>query len=356
MRRSILAIAFLTLAAVFVPSLLQAQENNVLRVATIERVPFSFKEDGTWTGFSIELLREIANRIGRETEFVPTGSFPQMLGLVENSQVHAAAANISITRSREEVMDFSQPIFDAGLTVLMPSNSTPNVFSVLFRKELLIWLAGAVGLLFVAGNLIAFFERNSPHFKGAGYSNGLGEGLWWAVNVVTNASFTIFTPVTRAGRMVAYGLIIIGLFVVSAFVAQITASLTVGELRSQVDGYKDLYDKRVGTTNGSTSARFLKGKSIQFTGYDNIRDMFGALERGDLDAVVHDAPILAYYAQTTGRGRFKIVGRVFNPEKYGFAFPQNSPDTEAVSRELLRMRESGDYADLVQVWFGANYH
>ena len=55
----------------------------------------------------------------------------------------------------------------------------------------------------------------------------------------------------------AYLLIIIGLFVVSAFVAQITASLTVETLRSQVGNVNDLRGKSVGTTEGSTSSRVI---------------------------------------------------------------------------------------------------
>ena len=42
---------------------------------------------------------------------------------------------------------------------------------------------------------------------------------------------------------------------VSAFVAKISASLTVGELTSQIRGYRDLSDRRIGTTAGSTAAQ-----------------------------------------------------------------------------------------------------
>jgi len=84
---------------------------------------------------------------------------------------------------------------------------------------------------------------------------------------------------------------------VSIFVAKITATLTVGELRSSVQSLSDLYGRKIGTTTAS----FLKSQSLRLQEFDDINSMFSALEKGRLDAVVHDAPILAYYAQTKGK-------------------------------------------------------
>jgi polar amino acid transport system substrate-binding protein len=346
----------LILSAVLLVSFTQAPDAaEKLRVATIERKPFSFQQDDVWIGFSIELWNAIAKLNDIETEFVEVKRFSEMLDMVENGSVDAAAANISITYAREQRMDFSQSIFDSGLLVLMPSENSPSIFSVILRKELLLWLLSAFGLLVFAGGLIAFCERKSPHFNSLEHNTRFGEGLWWAVNVVTNASFTIFTPQTRSGRFVGYGLIIIGLFVVSVFVAQITSALTVGELRSQIDGVNDLYGKRVGTTANSTSSRFLNAQSINHKTFDSLDALFAAIEKGELDAVVHDAPILAYYAKTEGQGKFRTAGRVFNPEKYGFLFPQNSTDRERFDQGLLQLRESGQYNKILTKWFGGEY-
>lgn len=326
-----------------------------LRVATVERKPFSFRQDGVWIGFTIELWKAIAELNEIETEFVNSNQFVEMLNSVENGSADAAVANISITHAREQRMDFSQPIFDAGLLVLMPNTNAPSVFSVVLRKELLLWLLSAVGLLVCAGGLIAFFERKNPHFESLRHNTKFGEGLWWAVNVVTNASFTIFTPTTRSGRLVGYGLIVVGLFVVSAFVAQITAALTVGELRSQIGGVNDLYEKRVGTTQGSTSSRYLTAQSINHETYETLDTLFAAIENDEVDAIVHDAPILAYFAKTRGQGKFRTVGRVFNPEKYGFLFPQNSVEREKFDQGLLKLRETGQYNMILKKWFGSDY-
>ncbi len=347
--------ASLLIAFTVTPSAQAADIENQLRVATIERKPFAFQQDGVWIGFAVELWKAIAATYDIETDFVGTSQFSEMLNAVENGTVDAAAANISITHSREQRMDFSQPIFDSGLLVLMPSESSPSLMSVLMRKQLYFLLLSAVGLLVMAGALIAFFERKNVHFKNLEHNTRFGEGLWWSVNVVTNASFTIFTPVTRSGRLVGYGLIVVGLFVVSVFVAQITAALTVGELRNQIDGINDLYGKRVGTTAGSTSSRFLTAQSINHKTFETLDGLFAAIEDDKLDAIVHDAPILAYFAKTQGEGKFRTAGRVFNPEKYGFLFPEGSAEREKFDQGLLKLRETGQYNTILQKWFGNQY-
>lgn len=330
-----------------------AQQN--LTVATIERKPFSFQEDGVWTGFSIELWDSIAENIGVTTTYKETTSFPELLEQVEKFYADAAIANISITFQREEKMDFSLPIFDSGLMILAPIGGSASIFDAIWNRDLFLWLAGAAILLFGAANLIYLFERKKNENFGRTYATGVGEGIWWTFNAIMNAGFEIVTPTSRAGRFLAVGLIILGLFVVSAFVAQITASLTVGQLQNQVGGYEDLYDKKVGTTTGSTSSAFLAGKSVRHQGYERIDEVFAALESGEIDAMVHDAPILSYYAQTDGRGRFSTVGRLFHPEKYGIALPSVSSRREEINRALLHIREDGTYEALLEKWFGSDY-
>lgn len=347
--------ASLIVALAVTPSAQASDAENKLHVVTIERKPFAFQQDGVWIGFAIELWKAIAATYEIETDFTSASQFSEMLNAVENGTVDAAVANISITHSREQRMDFSQPIFDSGLLVLMPSESSPSLMAVLMRKQLYFLLLYAVGLLVIAGALIAFFERKNTHFKNLNHNSKFGEGLWWSVNVVTNASFTIFTPVTRAGRIVGYSLIVVGLFVVSIFVAQITAALTVSELRSQIDGVNDLYGKRIGTTAGSTSSRFLTAQSINHTTFKTLDGLFAAIVDEELDAIVHDAPILAYFSKTQGEGKFRTVGRVFNPEKYGFLFPEESAEREKFDQGLLKLRETGQYNTILQKWFGNQY-
>ncbi|WP_456386372.1 transporter substrate-binding domain-containing protein [Profundibacter sp.] len=60
----------------------------------------------------------------RNSEIVRADQFSQMLDMVEDGRVDAAIANISITAKREGRFDFSQPVFESGLQIMIHSDST----------------------------------------------------------------------------------------------------------------------------------------------------------------------------------------------------------------------------------------
>jgi len=357
LRRFFLILIFLLVPA---PGVSTAQEAatgpTVLKIMTIERQPFTILKAGKYSGFSIDLWQAVAGQLNVRTQFITATTFSGMLDAVKSGAADAAVANISITSAREEVVDFSQPIFDAGLQILIRENSgSAGILSALLTWEIFAWLALGGLVLFVAATLMWFFERRTQPYFDHPYREGIWRSFWWALNVVVNGGFEERIPNSWPGRAFAVLLVVASLFVVSIFVAKITATLTVGELRSSIQSLSDLYGKKIGTTAGSTTASFLKSRSVRFAGFKDIKSMFAALESGQLDAVVHDAPILAYYAATRGRGIVRTTGKIFRPEKYGIAVQQGSALVEPINRSLLKLREDGTYRALVEKWFGDTY-
>lgn len=324
-----------------------------LKVLTIKRQPFAMVVKGRLVGFSVELWQEVARELGMRTEFEVETSFRDMLKRVADGKVDAAIANITITSEREKVLDFSQPMFDAGIQVMVRSSGgTGGLFGAIFNWEMLGLVVVAGLVLFIVANLMWWFERRDQPYFQYPYGEGIWRAFWWALNLMVNGGFEERVPQTRKGRLFAVFLVIASLFLVSAFVAKITAALTVGELTSQISSYRDLFNRRVGTTEGSTSAEFLEGHAVPYRRFPGMRQLLKAMEKGELDAVVHDAPVLAYYVNTRGSGRVRLIGAVMRPEKYGIALPAGSKQREGINQALLRIREDGRYADLYRKWFG----
>ncbi len=324
-----------------------------LKILTIERQPFAMMRKGQLVGFSVELWKEVARELGRDYEFEVATSFSDMLQRVAAAKADGAIANITITSEREKTLDFSQPMFDAGIQVMVHSSGgTAGLFGALFNWDMLGLLVLAGVLLFIVANLMWWFERRDQPYFQYPYGEGMWRSFWWALNVMVNGGFEERVPQTRNGRVFAVFLVIASLFLVSAFVAKITASLTVGELKSQIQSYRDLFSRRVGTTEGSTSAAFLERHNVPFRKFSSMAALLQAMEKSELDAVVHDAPVLAYYANTTGKGRMRLIGAVLRPEKYGMALPPGSDMREGINRALLRIHEQGRYDDLYRKWFG----
>lgn len=345
--------------ALLVPLTATAQSTtDPLRIATVTRAPFSLpSDDGGHTGFSIDLMNLTTAELGLEVEYERFDTFGAMMAAVEAGEVDGAIANISITAAREQVMDFTQPIFDGGIQVMLqPSgNSGSRLISVLITRDIGLTVLAAVILLLAGGMLMWVFERRRQPYFDLEPKEAVFPALWWALNVVVNGGFEERMPRSPMGRVFGVALVISSLFIVSIFVAQITAALTLSAIQESVDNLNDLDGRQVGTLEGSTTADFLDARGISHATYadpDLMLDAFGAQR---LDAVVFDGPILAYYAETVGPENARLLDRIYRPEKYGVAFPTGSELREPMNRAILGLREDGSYAALLSEWFGNAY-
>jgi polar amino acid transport system substrate-binding protein len=325
-----------------------------LKVVTVTRPPFSMPENGAEDGFSMDLWRSVAKDLGRDFEIVRLAQFGDMLKMIRDGTADVAIANISITADREKVMDFSQPIFESGLQIMIPDDGRGDlsVLRAVFSRDLLTAVALAMALLFVAGMIMWRLERRAQPYFDKPAKQAAFPAFWWALNLVVNGGFEERSPQTFLGRLFGVFLVISSLFLVSIFVANVTAVLTVDAIRNNVNSINDLYGKQVATIEGSTASIFLNSRDMRYRKFSDLGDMLQEFENGSLDAIVFDAPILAYYANKSG-GRAKITGPTFRRENYGIALPSGSALAEPINQSLLRLREDGTYASLYRKWFGS---
>jgi polar amino acid transport system substrate-binding protein len=327
-----------------------------LRVATRIVRPFVFEEGGNLTGFSIELWEEIAVLIGARTEYVTLPTVQDLLNATRGREVDLAISAISITEEREREWDLSQPMFDAGLQILAPArgggSSLASILGAVFSPAFLtVSLIMAFGTL-LAGHIVWFFEANREDgvFRGRRYFPTIFEAIFWAVS--TLATQAEMWPKSAIARVVSTFWMFAALLFVAYFTATVTSALTVQQLRTDIQGPDDLPGKRVATVRGSTSAQYLGQRSITASDFTTIDEALAALERGEGDAVVYDAPVLQYYASHEGKGKVTVVGPVFRKEDYGILFPNESPLRKRVNEALLRLRANGTYDRLLTKWFG----
>ncbi|WP_371169401.1 transporter substrate-binding domain-containing protein [Aliiroseovarius sp. 2305UL8-7] len=332
---------------------LMAQDRN-LTFATIERPPFSIVEDGEITGFSIELMRAIAFEMNLSIDFELTQNFPDMLKLVEGGGVDGAIANISITRDREARMDFTQPIYSGGLQIMVPAGQGQiSVWRTLFSWDIALAILAAFAILFGGGMLMWAVERGRQPYFDLSAREAMFPSFWWALNLVVNGGFEERMPRSAFGRFFGTILVISSLFIVSVFVAHITAKITVDAISGSIHSVTDLDGKRVGTTEGSTAARFLTDRGVNHIDFASFGELVASFEEGELDAVVFDGPILSHYVQNDGAWSGQMLNSVFQPENYGIALPAGSPLREEINVALLRLIETGAYRDLSVRWFGS---
>lgn len=334
----------------------QGAGGDRLVVGTVTRAPFSLVEDGRDIGFGLDLWAAIADELGLLYDIRRYDGFPEMLADIESGATNAAVANISITADREERMDFSQPIFSAGLQILLPPQGGGLALVQAALTPRLIGLTAlALGVLLALGMLMWLVERRHHDVFGRSAREATFPAFWWALNLMLNGEQVGKAPRSALGRLLGVVMVVGSLFVVSIFVASVTANLTLDALEQDVGRVTDLDGRRVGTTEGSTASSYLNGRGVAHRTFPDFQSLIAAFETGAIEAVVFDGPILAYWLDGAGAGRARLVDRVFQPEYYGIALPPDSPLREPINRTLLRLEEDGTYGDLVQAWFGASY-
>ncbi len=81
--------------------------------------PFEFKNaKGEYTGFYIELWKEVAKRLGLDYKMQPM-DFNGIIPGLQTAQVDVGIAGMTINDERAKVVDFSDPYYDSGLSILV---------------------------------------------------------------------------------------------------------------------------------------------------------------------------------------------------------------------------------------------
>jgi polar amino acid transport system substrate-binding protein len=324
-------------------------------VATRVLPPFIIKDGDSYAGFSAALWEYIAQDAGVAFSWKEVGNVKEIIATVEKMEAQAAIAAISITSEREAKFDFSQPIFESGLQIMVPAGADGgfgfmNVLRILSSGALPAMLALLAALVLIPAHVVWLAERkhSNPLFSRT-YIPGIFHALWWAVGATAGQQPDI--PRSGLGRFLSAISILISVIFMAFFTASLTASITVGQLQGDIKGPTDLIGKRVGTTVGSTAAKYLLDRGITPREYEKIDDAYRELETNKLDAVVFDAPVLLYYAANEGRDKVRVIGGIFRRENYGIMFPPGSLLRKRINASLLKMREDGSYDRLYDRWF-----
>jgi polar amino acid transport system substrate-binding protein len=330
-----------------------------LRVGTRLVKPFVYEEGGILTGFSVELWHELSRQLKVNSDFVVKASVKELLQAVKSKEVHLGISAVSITAEREIDFDFSQPMFDAGLQILTPAQGSTSgligaIVAGIFSPSVLPIIGVVLLMILVPAHLVWFFERRNATglLTHRSYFPGILEACWWAASTLATQADQM--PRTALARITAVIWMFASVVFIAYFTAAVTTSLTVQQLRGEINGPADLPGKRIASVKGSTSADYLQRQHIEVMEYANIEEAYRALGESKTDAVVYDAPVLLYYASRDGKGKVQVVGSIFRKENYGIVFPPESPYRKPVNEALLKIKEDGTYDRLYTKWFGSN--
>ena len=110
------------------PEVTTIEDGKLTVGSDIPYPPFEFKKGGELQGLDIDLMDEIASRLGLEAEYVDT-SFDTIFTQLAGGRFDAVVAASTITPEREEQVNFSDPYYNAQQSLTVNVEETPDIKS-----------------------------------------------------------------------------------------------------------------------------------------------------------------------------------------------------------------------------------
>jgi len=342
--------------------LLAAQVSSKEYVVGVKPTPpfVNISANNQVSGFSIDLLDQLM-LIMDPTAKVRYHIDPDMtshLKNVVNGKVDFGIAATTITAEREQVLDFTQPFYNADLAILVPRSDTQRwaFVDIFMSKELLITLFGIFIYVVFISHIVWLVERKgtNSHFS-MPYSEGVLQALWWTVVTISTVGYGDLHLKRPIGRFLGVFVIFSGIMLFGVAIASLTSALTVQQLKPTITGPKDLPGHTVAVLENTNTAKVTKNMGVYQKPIRALYEGLLALDSRKVDAVIHDRPLLQHLIKDITDQRFLIVDKGFAPSTYGITLPQGSEITEKLNIALLKLLEGGKdslYNDIHKKWFG----
>ncbi len=90
--------------------------------------------------------------------------------------------------------------------------------------------------------------------------------------------------------------------------------------------------------------------AIQVDEYLGQAEVTAAVVDGKDDALLADSPVTGYAVKRSG-GALSLVGRLYQPVRYGYVLPGDQPDfAAAIARALRQLMAEGTYTSILDKW------
>ncbi|MGC1445875.1 MAG: transporter substrate-binding domain-containing protein, partial [Xanthobacteraceae bacterium] len=206
-----------------------ASSQRELVVGTKETPPFAMKgADGNWSGISIDLWRRIADELHLRYKFAEETQVQGLIDGVAGGKFDVAVAALTVTAARERIVDFTEPFYATGLGIAVRTGGEASWLPVIRTMTSFGFVQAVlalVGLALATGFVVWLIERRHNEHFGGGVAKGVGAGVWWSTQAMTQRHTGDLGPRTLPGRVVAIVWMIVSIITIAVFTASITSVL-----------------------------------------------------------------------------------------------------------------------------------
>nr|XP_055051138.1 glutamate receptor ionotropic, NMDA 2B [Misgurnus anguillicaudatus]XP_055051139.1 glutamate receptor ionotropic, NMDA 2B [Misgurnus anguillicaudatus]XP_055051140.1 glutamate receptor ionotropic, NMDA 2B [Misgurnus anguillicaudatus]XP_055051141.1 glutamate receptor ionotropic, NMDA 2B [Misgurnus anguillicaudatus]XP_055051143.1 glutamate receptor ionotropic, NMDA 2B [Misgurnus anguillicaudatus]XP_055051144.1 glutamate receptor ionotropic, NMDA 2B [Misgurnus anguillicaudatus] len=344
-------------------------------------------------GFCIDILKKIAKSVkftydlylvtnGKHGKKI-NGTWNGMVGEVVMKNAHMAVGSLTINEERSEVIDFSVPFIETGISVMVSrSNGTvsPSAFLEPFSAD--VWIMMFVMLLLVSAIAVFVFEYFSPvgyNFcladgrEAGGPSFTIGKAIWLLWGLVFNNSVPVQNPRGTTSKIMVSVWAFFAVIFLASYTANLAAFMIQEEYVDQVSGLSDKKFQRpndfsppfrFGTVPNGSTERNIRNNYKEMHSYmvkfhqRNVDEALYSLKTGKLDAFIYDAAVLNYMAGRDEGCKLVTIGsgKVFASTGYGIAIQKDSGWKRQVDLAILQLFGDRDMEEFEALWLTGICH
>ena len=319
--------------------------------------PFVIKRSNKIEGMTVDIWKEIAQKQNIQYEWVYQDNYQDAIDAVAEGEIDIFVGPISITPTRLEQVEFTLPVDEFQIVLLVPSQA-PSLWS---RIKPFVGVAAISSLLllilsiFIVGNLMWLAEKKkNPEQFSEKYTDGVRSGIWFAMVTLTTVGYGDKIPVTTAGRLIASVWMLITLIALSSITAGLASAFTVAfsdQLNERFTTIDDLRRAKIATVKGWSSAGWATYYGAETVEVDTLEEAVELVKKNEVDAFISARSNLNYYLKQNPNLDLSITNFTIATQLYGFALPKDSQLTNRLNFSLIKMREDAEIQTLKEKWF-----
>lgn len=345
----------------------------------------ALKGNAQFEGYAIDLIDELSMllQFNYEIHLVkdgsgkiqPDGSWSGMIGRLMRGEADIAIADLTITRSRQEVVDFSVPFITTGVGILFtkPTKAEATIFGFLSPFTGLVWtcLLGATCLisvgLFLVGRLTPY-EWDNPfpcREDEPILENDLSckNSFWCVVGALMQQGSDV-APKAFSSRLITGIWYFFTLIMVSSYTANLAAFLTVeNPFYPFTDAEELAAQTKIGYgcgEGGSTRVSFRESSNPTLKRLSDFMEsnphMFVKNNKEGKERVLRGGYAFFMEGATIEYAverecNLTQIGGLLDSKSYGIATRKGSPIRQALSEGILKLQEKGVLRVLYERWW-----
>ncbi|NWH71460.1 NMDE4 protein, partial [Piaya cayana] len=344
-------------------------------------------------GFCIDILKRLARSVGftYDLYLVTNGKHGKkidgvwngMVGEVFYRRADMAIGSLTINEERSEIIDFSVPFVETGISVMVSrSNGTVSPSAFLEPYSPAVWVMMFVMCLTVVAVTVFIFEYFSPGGYNRSLASGqraggstftIGKSIWLLWALVFNNSVPVENPKGTTSKI----MVLVWAFFAVIFLASYTANLAAFMIQEEyVDTVSGLSDRKFqrpqeqypplkfGTVPNGSTEKNIRSNYPDMHSYmvrynqRGVEDALHHLKTGKLDAFIYDAAVLNYMARKEEGCKLVTIGsgKVFASTGYGIALQRGSRWKRPVDLALLQLLGDDEIEMLERLWLSGICH